>query len=55
MVSWSVLDWIEIYGDELLVNYDSGLKFGGLLDRSSTRDARSEIQMGWMSASGCYR
>ena len=42
-----------MYGDELLVKYDSGLEFLGVLDRRSTQNARFELQMGWMSASAC--
>jgi len=33
MVSWSILDWLEMFGNDLPVNYDSGLEFGELLDR----------------------
>jgi hypothetical protein len=32
MVSWSILDWLEMRGSELLVKYDIGLEFGELPD-----------------------
>jgi hypothetical protein len=32
MVSWSILDWLEMRGSELLVKYDIGLEFDELPD-----------------------
>jgi hypothetical protein len=52
MVSWDFLDWLEMGGNELVVQSDIGLEFSGLLDRRFHPECRFELQMGEMSASG---
>jgi hypothetical protein len=39
-----------MHGNKPRVKYDSGLEFGKLLDRTIHRNARFELQMGWISA-----
>jgi len=51
MVSWNFLDWLEMGGNELVVQSDIGLEFSGLLDLRFHPECRFELQMGRMSGS----
>ena len=46
MVSWSILDWLEMRGSQLLVKYDIGLELVSFRIGRSTRNARFQPQMG---------
>jgi len=50
-----VLDWLELGGNELVVESDIELEFSGVLDRRFHPECRFELQMGWMSGSGRSR
>ena len=50
-----VLDWLEMGGNELVVESDIELEFSGVLDRRFHPECRFELQMGWMSGSGRSR